>query len=70
MTDADPSHAKTWRYHFTRPGGAEIEAGDFDGDEAAEARGREISKAEASAIVVERHDLVDWEYVTEVDERP
>lgn len=70
MTDTDPSHSKTWRYRFTRPGGEEIETGEHGGDEPAEARAREISKAQESPVVVERHDMVDWEYVTEVDERP
>jgi hypothetical protein len=70
MTDTPPSSAKTWRYRFTRPGDAEIETGEFTGDEAAIARGRELSTSMEAAIVVERYGLVDWHYVDELDERP
>jgi hypothetical protein len=70
VTDPHPSAAKTWRYHFTRPGGEEVEAGELPGDGPAEARARELSTQLQVPIVIERHGLVDWEYVTEVDERP
>jgi hypothetical protein len=70
MPDIPPSSDRTWRYHFTRPGGDEIESGEFANDEAAIARGRELSTSMKEAIVVERYGLVDWHYVDEVDERP
>jgi hypothetical protein len=69
MTDTGPAGAKTWRYRFSLPQGEEIEVGEFSGDEAAEIRARTLSKAQDAPIVIGRHDHVDWEYVTEVDER-
>jgi hypothetical protein len=69
MTETGPAAAKTWRYRFSRPDGEEIEVGEFTGDEAAETRARTLSKAQDSPVVIGRHDHVDWEYVTEVDER-
>ena len=69
MPDPSSSSAKTWRYHFTRPGGDEVEAGEFTDDEAAIARARDLSTSMKVAIVVERYGLVDWHYVDEVDER-
>ncbi len=72
MTDADPSLGKVWRYQFSQPGEIVVETGEFDGDDTAEARARELSKSSASPIVIKRHSAhVDtWVYVTEVDERP
>lgn len=70
MPDTPYLPSKTWRYHFTRPGGDEVEAGDFTGDEPAIARARDLSTSMREAIVVERYGLVDWHYVDEVDERP
>jgi hypothetical protein len=72
MTDVEPSFGRLWRYQFSQPGGTVLETGEFNGDDTAETRGRELSKSNASPIVVERHSRhVDaWEYVTEVDERP
>ncbi len=70
MPDAASSSDRTWRYHFVRPGGDEIETGEFNGDEAAIARGRELSTSMQEPLVVERYGLVDWHYVDEVDERP
>lgn len=70
MPEAASSSAKTWRYHFTRPGGDEVEAGEYTGDEAAIARARDLSTSMAEVIVVERYGLVDWHYVDEIDERP
>jgi hypothetical protein len=69
MTETGPAAAKTWRYRFARPDGEEIEIGEFTSDEAAEIRARALSKAQDAPIVIGRHDHVDWEYVTEVDER-
>lgn len=65
-----PSSAKTWQYRFSRPGHLEIETRDLGGDDAAEACARQISTAQETPVIIERHDHVDWEYVTEVDERP
>ena len=70
MTDTGPSSAKTWLYRFSRPGGTEIETRELDGDDTAETHARELSKAQGSPVVIERRDHVDWEYVTEADERP
>lgn len=70
MPEAASSSAKTWHYHFTRPGGDEVEAGEYTGDEAAIARARDLSTSMAEVIVVERYGLVDWHYVDEIDERP
>lgn len=70
MPETPSPSAKTWRYHFTRPGGEEVETGAFAGDEAAIARARELSTSMTQPIVVERYGLVDWHYVDEVDERP
>jgi hypothetical protein len=69
MSETRPAAEKTWRYRFSRPDGEEIEIGEFTGDEAAEARARALSKAQDAPVVIGRHDHVDWEYVTEVDER-
>jgi hypothetical protein len=72
MTNAEPSAGRAWRYQFSEPGGIEIETGEFSGDGAAEARGRQLSEAKGSPVIVKRHaGHVDaWDYVTEVDERP
>ena len=72
MTDVGPSSGKQWRYQLSQPDGTVVETGEFDGDEGAETRARELSKANGVPIVVDRHSgHVDaWEYVTEVDERP
>jgi hypothetical protein len=70
MTDTGPSSGKTWLYRFSRPGGVEIETGQLSSDEAAEARARELSKAQVVPVTIERHNHVDWEYITEADERP
>jgi hypothetical protein len=70
MPDSQSPSGRTWRYHFTRPGGDEVETGEFGGDEAAIAQARELSTSMVEPIVVERYGLVDWHYVDEVDERP
>ena len=70
MANAKPSSGSASRYRFLRPGGAELETALLSGDKAAEARAEELSRAQRTAVVIERHDLVDWEYVTEVDKRP
>ena len=70
MSDNQPSSPKTWRYHFTRKGGDEIEAGEFTGDEEAIDRGRELSTSMVEPVIVERYGVVSWHYVDEVDERP
>jgi hypothetical protein len=72
MTNAEPSPGTLWRYQFSQPGDTVVETGEFNGDDTAEVRARELSKSNASPIVVKRHSAhVDtWLYVTEVDERP
>ncbi len=70
MTEDPSSPGKTWRYHFIRHGGEEVEVGELTGDEAAIARARELSTSMEQVIIVERYGLVDWHYVDEVDERP
>ena len=72
MSDTDPSVGTTWRYQFSQPDETVLEAGDYNGDEPAEARARELSKAKISPIIVKRHSahVETWIYVTEVDERP
>ena len=69
MPDTPSSPAKTWKYRFARPGGEEIETGEFASDEGAIARGRELSTSIAAPVVVARYGLVDWHYVDEVDAR-
>jgi hypothetical protein len=70
MPDTPSSSGRTWRYRFTRPGGGEVETGEFIGDQVAIARARELSTSMEEPIVVERYGRVDWHYLDEVDERP
>ncbi len=70
MSDTGANLESTWLYRYSRPGGTEVETRQVSGDDAAEAYARELSKAQETPIIIERHDHVDWEYVTEVDERP
>lgn len=70
MTHTGPSSGSTSLYQFSLPGGIEIETRDLEDDDAAAAYARELSRARQDAIVIKRHDHVDWEYVTEVDETP
>jgi hypothetical protein len=69
MNTTGPSSANTSRYRFSRPGGVEIETRELSDDEAAEAVAREISQAQQVPVVIERYGHVDWEYITEADER-
>ncbi len=69
MTDTGSSAGRTWRYRFSRPGGDEVDIRELHGNDTAERHARELSKAQGSPIVIQYHDLVDWVYVTEVDER-
>ena len=71
MNDVDSSSTKLWSYRFSKPDGAVVGTGEFNGDDTAESRGRELSKSNVAPIVIHRHSgHVDaWEYVTEVDER-
>jgi hypothetical protein len=70
MTDTEPSSARTWQYRFFRPGDIEIETQDLKDDAAAEAHARDLSKSQVTPVIVQRHNMVSWEYVNEVDERP
>jgi hypothetical protein len=71
MTNAEPSSGTLWRYQFSQPDDTVVETGEFNGDEAAEARARDLSRSKAIPVVIKRHSAhVDsWVYVTEVDER-
>lgn len=69
MTDTEPSFDRTWLYRFSRPGDIEVETRELNGDDTAETYARELSTAQETSIIIKRHDHVDWEYVTEVDER-
>jgi hypothetical protein len=70
MTDTGPTFGSTSLYRFLLPGEIEIERRDFNDDDAAVTYARELSKAREEPVIIKRHDHVDWEYVTEVDERP
>ena len=71
MSDPGASAEHVWKYRFLRPGGDEIETQEYKDDETAEGRARDISKAEEIPVIIHRlHGHVDWQYVTEVDERP
>ncbi len=70
MSFTGPNDATTSLYRFSRPGGVEIETRRLSDDEAAEAVARELSRAQEVPVVIERFGHVDWEYVTEADERP
>lgn len=41
----------------------------MNSDEDAEVRARELSQGQGTPVIIEHHDHVDWEYVTEVDNR-
>ncbi|HYA44752.1 MAG TPA: hypothetical protein VED59_04035 [Acidimicrobiales bacterium] len=69
MTNSRPSSAQGSLYRFLQEG-TEVEEREFLGDDAAEEHARELSKAKQVPITIERRDHVDWEYVTEADERP
>jgi len=70
MSASGPASGRTWRYRFAGPEGTELEIAELASDEEAEVHARELSKREDVPVRVQRHDLVAWEYVTEVDERP
>jgi hypothetical protein len=69
MTDTGPHSPKTSLYRFCRSDGTEIETRELDNDDVAEMVARDISKAQDVPVVIERYGHVDWEYVTEADER-
>lgn len=70
MTESGPLPDSAALYRFSRPGGIEVETKGMESDEAAEIHARDLSTEKASPIVIERRNHVDWEYITEVDERP
>lgn len=69
MTYSESAVGRTWRYRFSRPDEVEIEVREFDGDESAETHAQDLSKTQSTPIKIWRHNSVDWEYLTEVDER-
>jgi hypothetical protein len=71
MTDVQPPSDRLRRYRFSRPGGVDVETRELNGDDAAESWARELSRSNVVPIIIRRHrGLDDWEYITEVDERP
>ncbi len=64
-----PTSGKAAQYRFLQPGEVEIEKQVFSDDDAAEAHARELSSAKQVPVIIERYGHVDWEYVTEADER-
>lgn len=72
MTATAPGSGNVHQYRFMQPGEAEveIEVKAFDSDDAAEDYARDLPLAKESPIIIEKRGHVDWEYVTEVDERP
>ncbi len=68
MTDFRRSAGQPSLYRFVQAGTA-VEQREFPGDDQAEEHARGLSKARQAPITIERHDHVDWEYVTEADER-
>jgi hypothetical protein len=69
MTDTEPTSNRTWRYRFSSPGNVEIEIRELNSNDAAEQYARELSKARQVPVTIKYHDVVDWVYVTEVDQR-
>ena len=69
MTDTESSD-RMWLFRFSRPGDVEIETREFNSNDSAETHARELSKAQQTPVIIQWRDKVDWEYVTEVDERP
>lgn len=69
MTDIGPSSGKTSLYRFAQPGDVEIETREFGDDDAAEEHARELSTSRQVPVIIERRGHVDWEYLTEADER-
>ncbi|MDA8295583.1 MAG: hypothetical protein M0004_03160 [Actinomycetota bacterium] len=69
MAEPTAADRRRFRYRFARPGNEELATGEYESDDAAEAAARRLSSDQRTPVIVERHDLVDWEYVTEVDER-
>lgn len=71
MTDAESSKGRTFRYRFSRPDGQEIETRDLANDEDADRYARKLSRSQVIPVVIHRLlGHVDWEYVTEADDRP
>jgi len=69
MTQSGPPSDRASLYRFTRPDGTEVEERELADDDAAEDYARQLSKAQQIPVTIERHNHVDWEYVTEADER-
>lgn len=69
MAATGPSPGRTSLYRFIEPDETEVEQLQFADDDAAEDHARELSKARQTPITIQRRDDVDWEYVTEADER-
>ncbi len=69
MAGIQPSSDGSSLYRFLQPDETEVEQRQLLDDDAAEDYARGLSKARQTPITIERRDHVDWEYVTEADER-
>ncbi len=65
---SDPAD-RYFTYRFTKRGSSETEERAFRNDTEAERYARDLSKSTQAPVLIERRDHVDWEYVTEADER-
>lgn len=71
MTDSAAAPGHGYSYRFSRPGGDELETHAFASDDDADLHARRLSRAENTPVLIHRlHGNVDWEYVTEADDRP
>jgi hypothetical protein len=69
MAGIQPPSGGSPLYRFLQPDETEVEQRQLLDDDAAEEHARDLSKARQTPITIERRDDVDWEYVTEADER-
>jgi hypothetical protein len=70
MVASGPPSRRIRRYRLSNHDQGEIEIIEAQDDEAAEAHARSVSKARKMPVIIDRQTIVDWDYVTEVDERP
>jgi hypothetical protein len=71
MTDLHSPGGAQQPYRFTRPDGTELETSEQAGDDAADSRAHELSRAQRVPVIIHRQEAGDdWAYVTEVDDRP
>lgn len=70
MSDLGQNAGGNSLYRFLQPGQTDGETQQMGDDATAENYARQLSTTQSVPIIIERRDHVDWEYVTEVDERP